>query len=105
MTIKINNLKWKVEFVTRETIDGSFGLTSFRNLKISIATDVVKDVVRTTITHELVHALLESYGIVEVDGKLFCEEQVADYIAMNINTINELTLKIYLEYRKKYNIK
>ena len=105
MTVKINNLTWKVLFVTRGSIDGSLGLTSFRNLEISIATDTVIDVVRTTITHEIVHALLESYGIVEADGKLFSEEQVADYIAMNLNTINELTATIYLEYKKRYNIK
>ena len=106
MTIKINNLIWKVMFKTRGDLDGSFGLTSFRKLEIYIATDVAQDVVRTTITHEIVHAYIESHGLVEnKDGMLFNEEQVADFIAMNITSINELTLKVYIEYIKKYNIK
>ena len=106
MIVKINGLTWKVQFVDRETIDGSLGLTSFRRFTMNVAIDVANDIVRSTITHEIIHMFLESYGFTaDSNGMMFSEEQVCDFIAMNLSSINELTLKIYFEYKKKYNIK
>jgi len=105
MIVTINNIKWKVLFVNRVDINECYGVTSFPSLQIKIAIDYPKEVIRTTITHEVVHAWLESYGYRENDGMLFSEEQVADFIGMNLHNFNELTMKIYLEYKRKYNIK
>ena len=105
MKIKINNIPWTVNFVHTGDIDNCIGVTKFRELSIYVATNVEKDVVRTSITHELIHAYVDSYGFILSDDDKFSGEQLADFIAMNLSNINELTMKIYLKYKQEYNIK
>lgn len=105
MKIKINNLAWNVVFTTREDINGCYGLTCFSKLEIKLAHDVHQDVVRTTITHEIIHAYIESCGFTTPNVEspmIFSEEQVCDFVAMNLEEINKLSNKLYLYYLGKY---
>lgn len=105
MKLNINGLIWKLSFVKKEDIDGCYGITKFSTLEIKIATNLHRDVVRTTITHELIHAYLESLGytVPNVDSSmLFSEEQVCDFIAMNLDAITKQASKIFLVYLGKY---
>ena len=108
MKIKINGLEWKVYFESSKELPDWWGVTRPGEFTIRLRHDLDKNIVRTTITHELIHAILASYGFTkpsENSDMLFSEEEVCDFIAMNLSTINELTLKVYLEYKRKYNIK
>ena len=94
-----------MSFVNKDDIDGCYGVTRFSSLEIKIAVDLHVDVVRTTITHELVHACIESFGytVPNVDSSmLFSEEQVCDFVAMNLESIYKLSRKLYLYYLGKY---
>lgn len=100
MKLKINNITWDIKF-TEDIEEGFFGYTNVYKLKIGIRSDMALDVVRTTIIHELIHAMIFSYGFIKAqpeDELLFSEEQVADFIAMNLDEINKLSNKIYLNF-------
>ena len=105
MKLKINDLIWDLSFVSKEEIDGCYGLTKFSTLEIKIATNLHRDVVRTTITHELVHAYLESLGYTVPSTEsplMFSEEQVCDFIAMNVESLMADSKKVFLVYLGKY---
>ena len=105
MKVVINNLEWDVSFVEKHEIDECFGRTKFSDLEIKIATSFHRDVIRTTITHEVVHAFIESMGIVPPSSDsqmLFSEEQVCDFVGMNLDEIAKTSKTIYLYYLGKY---
>lgn len=105
MKLKINDLEWNLTFVKKNEIEGCYGITRFSSLTIKIATDLHKDIVRTTITHELVHAYLESFGYTppSIDSALmFSEEQICDFIAMNQDFIMKQSSKVFSIYLDKY---
>ena len=105
MKIKINNLTWNVGFERRDDLNGCYGFARFSTLEIRIAHDVHKEVVRTTITHEIIHAFIESFGFTTPDTNstlMFSEEQVCDFIAMNLEEISKQSKKVYLYYLGKY---
>ena len=82
-SVKMNDIIWTVVGVERDAdeldFDGEvvFGLTVYASLTIFVrAEDVSRDVLRRTITHELVHAAIYSYGY---DGSSMNEEAIANF--------------------------
>jgi len=107
MKITLNGIKWNVSFVMRDEEPDVWGLTVPSRLEIIIRKDLAFDAIRTTVVHEVVHALLFSLGFAKIDGShelLFSEEQTCDFIAMNIGTIHEIANRILSYMEKKYNI-
>lgn len=101
--LKINGLEWRVKFThdREELKEDLLGLCVFTQLKIYVADDVDDAVVRTSIIHELVHAYLFSYGFTEAkdtDNLMFSEEQICDFVAMNLISILEMANKLYDAY-------
>lgn len=84
MEIKINNNVYKVIFLGSkderlelENGDYRCGMTDFVKKEIYINKEMCWDSMRYTILHELSHAYIESYGMLQVE---FTDEVVCDYI-------------------------
>ena len=91
MKIEINNNQYYVYMIPAndkklKTEDGEYhtGVTDMHKKEIYIAEGLNKDTRRYTIIHELTHALIDSYGFLQVEWN---DEIVADFIGnylMNI---------------------
>lgn len=96
MEIKINNNIYKIyetdpyaEELKMEDGEYHTGVTDFNKKEIYIANNLNKDSKRYAILHELTHAIIESYGFMQVE---WTDEIVADFIGNyfpNICTILE----------------
>ncbi len=94
-TVKINGLKWKIFFVASESPKltdednkrNILGITYFRECEIYIDKSLNKPLRRQTVIHELVHALLFSYGI-DIEGAT--EENVCDLIGAHLDELVKL---------------
>ena len=94
-TVKINGLKWKVFFVKNDSpklideTDGTaaLGFTYFRECEIYIDKSLSKPLRRQTVIHELVHALLFSYGI-NAEGAT--AEEICDLISAHLDELVKL---------------
>ena len=107
MEIKINNNNYKIYMLPPESVelkmeDGEYhsGVTDFRKKEIYIADDLNLDAARYTIIHEVTHAVIDSYGFIQVDGN---DEIVADFVGNYYLNIAEILQKIQemQEKRKK----
>lgn len=90
-TIKINNNEYDIYFVKADDDrllmeDGSYhsGITDFIRKEIYIKENLVESTLQYTLFHELTHALMDSYGFLQVDWN---DEIVADFVANNALTI------------------
>ena len=94
--VKIGNLPWKVEMVSRESKEMNpdenscfLGLTDYEKTIIKIRKGMTKQNTRETVIHELVHAFRYSYGM-HIDH----EEALCDFFGahgdMIINTANKI---------------
>lgn len=101
MEIKINNNTYKIcevefndEKLKMEDGNYHFGITDFNKKEIYIANNLNEDAKRYTTLHELTHALIDSYGFLQVDWN---DEIVADFIGnyfLNIcDILNEISVK------------
>lgn len=94
-TVKINGLRWKVFFVKNGSPkltdeDGKrniLGITYFRECEIYIDKELHKRLRKQTVIHELVHALLFSYGI-NAEGAT--EEEICDLIGAHLDELVKL---------------
>lgn len=103
MKIKINNLSFEVEMIegdipkmnpNEECIN--LGLTEMVEEKISIRKGMTKQLTRTTVIHELVHAFIFSFGYtIENEEALCC------FIGSQIDEILRLTDKIMNNFYEK----
>lgn len=98
MEIKINNNTYKIFFVNSNSEklqmeDGEFhsGTIDFYKKEIYIADDLNQDTLRYTLIHELTHAVIDSYGFLQVDWN---DEVVADFMANYIPNIADFLNKI-----------
>ena len=93
--IKINGLKWKIFFVASESPKltdednkkNILGITYFRECEIYIDKSLSKPLRKQTVIHELVHALLFSYGI-NAEGAT--EEEICDLIGAHLDELVKL---------------
>lgn len=94
-TVKINGLKWKVYFVKSSSpkLADDDNNTSFlgvayrKDCEIYIDKSLNKPLRKQTVIHELVHALLFSYGI-DIEGAT--EENVCDFIGAHLDELVRL---------------
>ena len=98
MKIKINNFEYEIYFVEWndehlkiDDNDYRCGMTYFKDKRIYIANNLKKDSYDYTLKHELTHAIIDSYGFLQIEWD---DEIVADFMAIYSNVLNEILYKI-----------
>lgn len=98
MELEINNNTYKIFFVnpddTRlqiENEDFKSGIIDFIKKEIYIANNLNKDTLRYTLIHELTHAVIDSYGFLQVEWN---DEIIADFMGNYLLTILKLIEEI-----------
>lgn len=104
MKIKINQNTYTILWVSNkdkrlEIEDGDYrsGITDFKKKEIYIANNLNEDSHRYTLIHELTHAIMDSYGFLQVEWN---DEIVADFMAIYIYEIAKITRKIEIQARR-----
>lgn len=90
--VTINNLEWNI--VVENSDYDYLGTTSESRLEIHIASVPNTQVIKRTITHEVVHAYLYSYGFPK---KNFNEEDLCEFIANNLDGISHISNQVFDE--------
>lgn len=92
--LKINDFKYELLLVDNnderlEVGDDDYrsGVTDFREKKIYIANNLNNDSYKYTLKHELTHAIIDSYGLLQVEWN---DEIVADFMAIYSSKLKEL---------------
>ena len=105
MRVKINNNNYDICFVNPndenlKMSDGEYhsGVTDFITKTIYISNVLIDDSLRYTIIHELTHAMIDSYGFLQVDWD---DEIVADFVGNYLPNIINLLDKIETVYENK----
>ena len=88
MIIRIGLYDWELLFVSKEEINGSDGQTRCNDFKILIRDDLNERAQRIVITHEIVHALLDTQG--RVYQRKFDLEEVCELVAWKLPEINQI---------------
>lgn len=98
MELKIHNNTYNLYFVDEHDDrllmpDNEYhtGVTNFTKKEIYIRNNLNVDSYRYTVVHELTHAIIDSYGLLQVDWN---DEIVADFIANYYYDIIEILTKI-----------
>ena len=101
MKLQINNFEytlyfvdWNDEHLKFDDNDYRSGMTYFKEKEIYIANNLKNDSYAYTLNHELTHAIIDSYGFLQVDWN---DEIVADFMAIYKNILNELIDKVIYE--------
>ena len=105
MKLQINNFEytlyfvdWNDEHLKIDDNDYRSGMTYFKEKEIYIANNLKNDSYAYTLNHELTHAIIDSYGFLQVDWN---DEIVADFMAIYKSVLNELIDKVIYEENKK----
>lgn len=94
MNIKINNFDYKIIFVKekddRLLMNNSYhsGITDFIKKEIYIQEDLPKQSMTYTLMHELTHAVIDSYGMLQVEWN---DEIVADFMAIYLPVFTDIS--------------
>lgn len=107
MKIKINAFTWDVQAVSREheklNTRGDYpclGITYCGDLSIYIDKTLHKELFRSTVIHELLHAYTFSFGV-HLFADEHNEEPIADFVGSHLDQIynhaNQITNKLYKE--------
>ena len=93
MTITINNFNWTVSFV--QSFDKEkFATTHFLTQEIQVLDSLSREETRRTITHELIHAFMQSYGFGQIDE--WDTEVVCDFISTYADSIVKMTDEVMI---------
>ena len=83
--VKIGGYEWTVKFVDKGFINGCDGRTHCNEFVICIREDLQPVVMRETIVHEIVHALLTTQG--RYYQKKFDLEEVCEFVGWQLPEI------------------
>lgn len=120
MPIKIHNYTYKIHLVDEHNKnlimddETHCGVTNFVTKDIYIRNDLNDDSLKYTLYHEIVHAYIDAYGLLQIDWN---DEIVADFVANYMidifQTIEEISNKLrkvvinnetYKKKNNQYNI-
>lgn len=89
--VRINNIdyvvkiiEWNDERLRMDDGDLHFGVTNMKEKEIYIANNLPAQTLDNTITHEIIHAYIDAYGMLQVDWN---DEIIADFIAAHFKNI------------------
>ena len=94
INIKINNFDYKIVFVKekddRLLINNSYhsGITDFIKKEIYIQEDLPEKTLTYTLMHELTHAVIDSFGMLQVEWN---DEIVADFVAIYLPVFSDIS--------------
>ena len=88
MNITINNFTWNVSFV-KSFEKAKFGFTRYLTQEIQVLDSLSKEEKLRTLTHELTHAFMSSYGFGQIDE--WDIELVCDFISTYADSIVKMT--------------
>ena len=94
LNIKINNFDYKIIFVKekddRLLMNNSYhsGITDFIKKEIYIQEDLPEQSMTYTLMHELTHAVIDSYGMLQVEWN---DEIVADFVAIYLPVFTDIS--------------
>lgn len=102
MQVKIHNNIYNIHLINKNSKylvmdDGEVhsGVTDFITKDIYIRNDLNDSSLKYTLYHEIIHAYIESYGLLQIDWN---DEIVADFVANYmidiLGTIDEITSKL-----------
>lgn len=93
--VKICNRWWTIRFLPSKDMDGDIGTTFSLTRYIHICNDYDYETTKVILNHELVHAQLSSIG--KIYNHKYSEEEVAQFIAWNIDSVISIRDKILKE--------
>ena len=98
MKFTLYGYEWEIAFVDKDDpiLCGSDGKTLYNDTKIVVREDMNPQIVKSTIIHELTHAVLEIQG--RVYQRKFDREDVCEFIGFCGETIVSLANSIYQYY-------
>ena len=99
MTVKINKRYYTIKFDTLEE-ERNIGLTLCKISEIRLAKDIDKDLLYSTLIHELVHAYLFEYGM---PRETYSQEDMCNFFGAYGKEIIENACKIIKFYDKELN--
>ena len=97
LSIKINNFDYKIIFVKekddRLLMNNSYhsGITDFIKKEIYIQEDLPFQTMNYTLMHELTHAVIDSFGMLQVEWN---DEIVADFVAIYLPVFTDICRQI-----------
>ena len=104
LNIKINDFDYKIIFVKekddRLLMNNSYhsGVTDFIKKEIYIQEDLPEQTLTYTLTHELTHAVIDSFGMLQVEWN---DEIVADFVAIHLHTFEKIFEQINRQSNKQ----
>jgi len=106
MELLINNLHWNIDWVEQDssTLDCEgteqvCGITYRTKCHIFINNNLPLDLMKRTIAHELTHAYIWSYGLMQFEN--FNEENVCDFMESFGSKIMKQTKKVLDFYKNE----
>ena len=87
MKIVIEDYKWEILFVAKETIQGNDGQTRCNDFQILVRNDLNPTARAIVLTHEICHAILDTQG--RAFQRKFDVEELCEFIAWKRDAINE----------------
>ena len=107
--VKINNIDygikvidWDDERLRMPDGDYHFGVTNFKEKEIYIANNLKDETMTNTLIHELTHAFIDSYGLLQVEWN---DEIVADFMGAHLENIVNTLQEISDEMTRKWVIR
>lgn len=104
-SVKINNYEYKVKYLEEyddrlmmEDEKYHCGITDFIKKEIYIREDLQEEVESSVLIHELVHAYIDSYGMLQVKWD---DEIVADFVGAQMMNILESLEEIGLQKERQ----
>lgn len=101
MKLLINNFEYELLFVNWndenlkvEDNDYRSGMTNFKEKRIYIANNLNKESLNYTLKHEITHAIIDSYGMLQIEWN---DEIVADFMAIYGSILEALFCKVTKE--------
>ena len=94
LNIKINNFDYKIILVKekddRLLMNDSYhsGITDFIKKEIYIREDLPEQTLTYTLMHELTHAIIDSFGMLQVEWN---DEIVADFVAIYLPVFTDIS--------------
>ena len=103
MKFTLYGYEWEIEFLDKDDPifgGGSDGKTLYNDAKIVVRKDMNPQIVKSTIIHELTHAVLEIQG--RVYQRKFDREDVCEFVGFCGETIIAVANELYKVYEHEY---
>lgn len=95
---KVKMLEWNDERLRMDDGELHFGVTDMKDKEIYLANNLDEQTLTNTIIHEVTHAYIDSYGMLQVE---WTDEILADFMATHLANICETLSEIEKGFSKE----